>query len=140
MDSVASMVDEWLWLDERAIFQNFGKMRMTIGPWSATTQNIIRPSSLRGVAGMVAEWLSLAERLVFQSVSHTISFQIEVELARGVWDSRARKLDFARQRMGTVLLRSTRKRGCLFLKTNVHKSLPGLIWDNAYTFRTVTCL
>ena len=39
------------------------------------------------MARIVAEWSSLDERLIFQSVSHIISFHLEVKLSCGVWDS-----------------------------------------------------
>ena len=40
-----------------------------------------------GVAELVADWLSLDERLIFQSVSQITSFQLKMELGRGVWDT-----------------------------------------------------
>ena len=64
-------------------------------------------SSTVGVARMVAEWLSLDDRLIFQSVSQIISFQLEMELGRRVWDSREAQAPF--------------------LKADVHKSLLELI-------------
>ena len=97
MESVAGMVDEWLWVDERAIFQSRFKEHCTSSgrrarssPLGNDDDNwalVSDDSSLLGVAGMVAEWLSLGERLGFQSVSRIISFQLKLQLARGVLDS-----------------------------------------------------
>ena len=41
------------------------------------------PAATRRVA---AEWLSPAERFNFQCVSHIVSFQFSVELARFSWE------------------------------------------------------
>ena len=82
-------------------------------------------SFLLGVARMVAEWLSLAERLSFQSVSRIISFQLKLELARGVLDSRGGYVDPARHGMSTILLRCTRKRGCLFSRLMCTRACQG---------------
>ena len=121
----AGIVDEWLWMDERVIFQSASKnitLQLEEGlerkVWDSlendngallsdeseqyhyeTRGNASPAASMVGVAGMVAEWLSLDERLIFQSVSQDTSLQLEEELERGVW-----------QRMGTVSLRCTRKR------------------------------
>ena len=44
-------------------------------------------SSLDGIAERVAEWLFLGRRLILQAVSQNISFQVEDELERKMWDS-----------------------------------------------------
>ena len=103
MDGVASLVDEWFCLDERAIFQAASKnialhLEEGLGRalWEDVDDNYALvsdssdyppTSSLLDVAGIFAEWLSLAERLNFQSVSHIVSFQLRVEFARLVLDN-----------------------------------------------------
>ena len=93
MESVAGMVDAWLWLDELAIFEAASKntaLHVEEGVdrllWKDENDNwamvsddseYFQASSLLGVAGMVAEWLSLGERLGFQFVSRIISFQLK---------------------------------------------------------------
>ena len=94
-------------------------------------------SSLLGVAGMVAEWLSLGERLGFQSVSRIISFQLKLQLARGVLDS----LDEDKW----TSLGNEWERYCyeaqessVVFPHDVRKSLR-LIWGSALSFRTIAC-
>ena len=109
MDRVASMADEWLWLDERAIFQSASKNialhleeglevklwdpleddNWALGLGKELRDTKKRASSTDSVAGMVAQWLSLDEWLVFQSLG---SFHFSSS-----WSS----LDLARQRLGT---------------------------------------
>ena len=112
---------------KKASNANFGtSSRTTIGPWSATTRDIIQP---RPWLVWPEKWLSGYRWMSgssFKSVSQIISFQLEMKLEREVWDfSRGCHLDPARQRNGTVLPRSHREAARLFLKADVRKELAG---------------
>ena len=94
-------------------------------------------SSLLGVAGMVGEWLSLGERLGFQSVYRIISFQLKLQLARGVLDS----LDEDKwTSLGNEWERYCyeAQESAVVFPHDVRKSLR-LIWGSALSFRTIAC-
>ena len=96
-----------------------------------TRRNAFPASSMVGVAGLVAEWLSLGERVIFQSVSQIISFQIELELGREVWDSLEDDSWTLLGKNENSIDAKHRVTLSPILKADVHKSLLELIWSDA---------